>query len=67
MDIRLTIERNGMTLINLPIWVVILAAVMAPRLAVLSAILALVTGCNVRMERNPGVRATPYHHDHMGM
>jgi hypothetical protein len=60
MDTRLIIGKHDMTMVNLPIIFVIIAAFIAPRLAVLSAVLALVTGCTVRIERNPEEHSAPF-------
>ena len=43
MDTRLVIVKNGMTYLNLHIAVVVIAALISPKLAVLSAILVLIS------------------------
>lgn len=56
MDTRLVIVKNGMTYLNLHIAVAAIAALIAPKLAVLSALAALLTGCSVHIERGDARR-----------
>ena len=58
MYTRLTVTRYNEVLINLPILLIIIAAVCAPHAALICALLAFFTGCTVRIER--GVRRAPY-------
>ena len=51
MDTRLVIVKNGMTYLSLHIAVVVIAALISPKLAVLSAILVLISGCSIHIQR----------------
>lgn len=48
---RLHVERQGRTVLEIPLSVGVVGAVLAPHVAGLGAIAALVTGCSMRVER----------------
>ncbi len=49
---RMAIRHEGRTLLELPLTVVAVGAVLAPALAVLGAIAALATECSIAVERD---------------
>ena len=58
MYTRLTVTRYNEVLINLPIMLIIIAAIFAPHAALICVLLAFFTGCKIRIER--GVRRAPH-------
>lgn len=65
MNIRVLISRQGMTYINLPLLVAVIAIIAAPQLAVIGLISALLTGCTFKIERDPEREVSPYYDRHM--
>ena len=47
---RLIITRNGETLVNLPLIMIIIAAICAPHAAIICALLTFLSGCAVSVE-----------------
>jgi hypothetical protein len=56
---RIVIVQDGATIAEFPLTIGLVGALLAPALAAIGAIAALVTDCTMRVERVPAVEAPP--------
>ena len=60
---HLIITRNGETLVNLPLIIIIIAAICAPHAAIICALLTFLSGCAVSAESGMRRARCCYRHD----
>ncbi len=56
---RIVIKQEGRTIVEFPLTVGVVGAALAPPLAAIGAIAALVAECTIEVEREPGSDETP--------